>query len=153
MGRPRGVLVSAGISRAVMRTIALCVLAIAAAQLPPVSHAAQRAPTLQLSAPAQVDVNGSIMITLGVAGAANLAGYEATLLFDTRAAEFAGLSQRDNDLAKLGRGVGSLNVAEQAYGTAIGLYSCPSASCVDGADPRQPNGASGNVRLATIELI
>src|SRR5512132_3173134 len=62
-------------------------------------------PTLQIEAPSNVEVGDRIEIQLIVENAHDLAGYEAQLLFDTAAAHFSGLHQRDSDLKKFGRDV------------------------------------------------
>jgi CSLREA domain-containing protein len=134
------------------RAATLIVLALSLfGNLPARSYAA--GPTLRVSAPSQVAVGEAIPISLTVAGATDLAGYETLVLFDTSAAEFAGLHQLDNDLKRMGRDVGSLTVAEMPAGSAIGLYSCPTASCVNASGPRQSHGASGDVQLATVDIL
>lgn len=132
--------------------LSLCVLLALAVASTPAQPAAAAAPELRLSAPAQVGIGQAIPITLTVSGAADLAGYEALVLFDTGAAEFAGLYQLANSISAIGRGIGSLSVATMPAGSAIGLYSCPTASCVERAGPRQQRGAAGEVRLATVEI-
>src|ERR1041385_5500605 len=61
--------------------------------------AAQQAlsPSLTIQAPASVELGDRIEIQLIVQNARDLAGYEGQLLFDTSAAHFSGLHQRDSD--------------------------------------------------------
>src|SRR5579859_3913202 len=118
----------------------------------PAADAQSLTPTLQLSAPRQVKLGAPIQISLAVRDAADLAGYETTLVFDTSAAELNGVSQRHGDLKSLGRDIHTLGPVEHSGSISFGLYSCPVAMCVDRASPRHAQGANGHVQLATIEL-
>ncbi|MFM8322663.1 MAG: Ig-like domain-containing protein, partial [Chloroflexota bacterium] len=82
--------------------------------------------------------------------ARDLAGYEAQLLFDTTAAHFSGLHQRDSDLRKFGRDVIPLEATELVDGAAMGLASCKFADCVHPGGNLQAKGANGRLRLATV---
>ncbi len=109
-------------------------------------------PDLQISAPRQVEVGQPIEIQLTARGVADIAGYELNVLYDPAAAEFDALRQRKNDLKKFGRDVAPLGPVEMSNGVAIGLTSCPVASCVDGKGAKK-KGANGTVRLATLVLL
>src|SRR3954469_14746203 len=102
-------------------------VALGAGAAPAARGAQAAAPSLRVDAPRQVGVGQAIEGTLTVSGAAAIAGYETALLYDTSAAEFAGLRQRENDLKRLGRDVGPLAVEQMPNGSAIGLYSCATA--------------------------
>lgn len=108
--------------------------------------------SLQLRAPEQVTVGDPIEIVLTVDHARELAGYEALVLFDTSAAEFGGLLQHDNDLAQLGRDVGSLSALNLPSGAAIGLYSCPLADCLK-VEISEIVGGNGQVQLARVVIV
>lgn len=107
-------------------------------------------PTLVIEAPDFVEVGERIEINLEVQNAQDLAGYEAQLLFDTSAAHFSGLHQRNSDLKKFGRDVLPLEVTELPDGVAMGLASCPYPDCVELKGNPQPKGANGKVRLGTV---
>jgi CSLREA domain-containing protein len=115
----------------------------------PIQQQAQP-PVLIIEAPGQVEVGERMEIQLVIDHAKDLAGYEAQLLFDTSAAHFSGLHQRDSDLKKFGRDVIPLEVPELLDGVAMGLASCPYPDCVEMKGNPQPRGANGRVRLATV---
>lgn len=115
--------------------------------------AAARATLLQISAPSRVAVGEPITLVLTLHRAADVAGYEATVLFDRSVAEFAGLEQQDNDLRAMGRDVGSLTAVDLPHGAAIGFYSCPVEDCVTRTGNRQNQGRGGIVRLGRVSLI
>jgi CSLREA domain-containing protein len=123
------------------------------AYAPSVLRAGSGTPALVLSAPLQVAVGEAISVVLTVKNATNLAGYETLVLYDTSAAEFAGLHQQNNDLRRAGRAVDSLTVADLAIGSAIGLYSCPLNDCMGSAGRRPDQGVAGDVRLATLDIL
>jgi hypothetical protein len=118
----------------------------------PAAQAAAPGPSLEVRVPNRVSVGEPIPIALAVQDAADIAGYETDLLFDTRAAEFDGLRQRRNDLNGLGRDVTALGPVSLADGVAIGLVSCPVANCVDRKSARHARGGSGRVQLATLAV-
>jgi CSLREA domain-containing protein len=107
-------------------------------------------PSLLIEAPAQVEVGDRIEIQMVIDGAQDIAGYEAQLLFDTSAAHFSGLHQRDSDLKRFGRDVIPLEATELPEGIVMGLASCPYPDCVEMQGNPQPNGANGRVRLGTV---
>jgi CSLREA domain-containing protein len=72
------------------------------------------------------------------------------VLFDTAAAHFGGLEQRDGDLKKFGRDVIPLEEGELPDGIAMGLASCPYPDCVAMQGNPQPQGANGKIRLGTL---
>src|SRR5687768_17590578 len=114
---------------------------------------AARASLLQITAPDRVEVGEPITLVLTLQRATDVAGYEATVLFDRSVAEFAGLEQRDNDLRAIGRDIGSLTAVDLPHGTAIGFYSCPVEDCVARTGNRQNQGRGGAVRLARVSLV
>ena len=101
-------------------------------------------------APAQVALGDQIEIQMIVDHADDLAGYEAQLLFDTSAAHFSGLQQRNSDLKKFGRDVIPLEAPVLPDGIAMGLASCPYPDCVEMKGTPQPHGANGKVQLGTV---
>lgn len=110
--------------------------------------------SLELQAPKAVQVDQPFAITLTIKDATDIAGYETSLLYDTRAAEFDGLEQRNNDLRTFGRDVVALGPVERSDGIAMGLYSCPVQKCTDiTKGPRQAKGGHGTLRLATVTLL
>src|SRR5437868_14191161 len=119
----------------------------------PVAEAQSLAPSVELSAPRQIKVGAPMQIKLAVRDAADIAGYEANIEFDSSAVELNGVSQRHaGDLKALGRDVQTLGPVERANGVSFGMYSCPVANCVDRGSTRHERGGSGRVQLATIEL-
>lgn len=138
-----------------IRTLVGRILLIVAVSLPSVAALPQAQgvqPTLVWEAPAQVALGDPIEIQVVVDHAQDLAGYEAQLLFDTSAAHFSGLLQRDSDLRKFGRDVIPLEEGELPDGVTMGLASCPFENCVELNGNPQPRGANGKVRLGTIEI-
>ncbi len=123
------------------------------AVIPVTPQTIQSLPALRVDAPTQAAVGEIINLTLRVEEVADIGGYEATLLFDTAAAEFAGVQQRENDLKQLGRDVGSLAVVDLPTGVAFGLYSCPMDDCVTRQGAKKSTGGSGSVELAKVSLI
>lgn len=113
----------------------------------------QGGPTLVLEAPGQVKPGQVISIQLTIENAANIAGYEAAVLYDTSAAEFAGIAQHDNPLRQLGRDIIPLTVVHTPAGSAIGLASCPMANCVQHQGNRVDRGGAGRLSLATLDLL
>jgi CSLREA domain-containing protein len=106
--------------------------------------------TLILQAPTRVELGDQIEIQLIVDHAKDLAGYEAQILFDTSAAHFGGIQQRDSDLKKFGRDVIPLEEGELSDGVTLGLASCPYQDCVKLNGNTQPKGANGRVRLGSV---
>jgi CSLREA domain-containing protein len=113
---------------------------------------AQGGATLVVDAPNHVDVGQPILLKLTVRNAGDIAGYEAHLLFDTNAATFSGVHQRQNDVQQQGRDVVPVTVAEMTDGAAFGIASCPLADCWQGGGQKQLTGARGNVQLATASV-
>jgi CSLREA domain-containing protein len=110
--------------------------------------------SLQVDAPARVNVGQPIKVTLTVQDASNISGYETNVLFDTRAAELGGLSQLDKDLGEAERDVESLGPVEQPWGVSIGAFSCSARDCVrPGKESVATRGVGGNVVLATITFV
>ena len=113
---------------------------------------AQSGATLVVNAPQRVRVGEPIELKLNVRGAENLAGYEMHLLFDTNAAVFSSLHQRESDLKKLGRDIVPLAVAESDDGAVFGMATCPTDDCVSGRRAKHARGGRGNVHLATVSI-
>src|SRR5690348_10079022 len=80
--------------------LALAMLATSIATLQP-AIAAPAAASLDVLAPSSAEVGKPLVLTFAVRGAADLAGYEAEVDYDTQAADFDGLHQRRNDLRTL----------------------------------------------------
>ncbi|MFM8322664.1 MAG: Ig-like domain-containing protein [Chloroflexota bacterium] len=111
------------------------------------------AAALTIVAPAAVPLGERIELQLIVDHAQDLAGYEAQLLFDTAAAHFSGLHQRDSDFKKFGRDIIPLEATELPDGVAMGLASCKFADCVQpGGRAPVAKGANGRVRIATVVI-
>jgi hypothetical protein len=108
-------------------------------------------PSLVIDAPRRVAVGQPIEIKLSVHDAADLAGYETNLLFDTKVAQFGGLDRLGNGLRTPGRDVGQLGAVESSRGVSLGAYSCPVEDCLHpGEGAESDDGSSGNVGLATV---
>ena|SRR5438874_2165480 len=60
----------------------------------PVAEAQSLVPSVELSAPRQIKLGAPMQIKLAVRDAADIAGYEANVEFDTSAVELNGVSQR-----------------------------------------------------------
>lgn len=114
---------------------------------------AAQAPLFNVTAPSRVEVGEPITFILTLNRAANVAGYETAVLFDTSVAEFAGLEQQQNDIKAFGRDVSSLAAINLTGGVAVGLYSCPTADCVTRLGARQDHGRGGTVHLARLSLV
>ncbi len=114
--------------------------------------APQPKPALQVLVQKQVQVGEPIVLTLRLKRARNIAGFETYLLFDRARAEFSGMELRDTDLRKAGRDAQPLIAQDLPDGIAVGLYSCPRASCTDATSASQERGARGKVTLATIRI-
>ena len=111
-------------------------------------------PFLRVQIARRVEVNQPIEIRLTVAQAVDIAGYEATLLFDSSAAEFNALEQRNKDLRRVfGRDVAPLGPVEFSQGVAFGAYSCPVGDCVARNGAARTEGGRGTVALATASVI
>jgi CSLREA domain-containing protein len=131
----------------------LCLIIGSLATVSAASPTAARASLLQITAPDRVEVGEPITLVLTLHRAADVAGYEAAVLFDPAVAEFAGLEQQDNDLRAIGRDVGSLTAVDLPHGVAIGFYTCPVEDCVTRTGNRQNQGRGGVVRLARLSLV
>ncbi len=110
-------------------------------------------PSLRVAAPKRVEVGQPITLTLQIRDAVDIAGYETNLMYDTSAAEFDGLGQRENDLRTFGRDVSPLGPVELDHGVAFGLSSCPVANCTRRDGGRQNAGGRGQFKLATLSVI
>ncbi len=107
---------------------------------------------LHVTAPRQVAVDQPIELTLTVTNATNVAGYETNVLYDPAAAEFDGLSQGQNDLAKLGRDVTPIGPVELSQGVSFGLYSCAVQDCRTRNGARQAQGGNGTITLGLLSI-
>lgn len=120
------------------------------------SVSARIAPTtIRMVAPQQVAFGQPIDITITASNAANFGAYQTSLLFDTQAAEYGGINQRDNSVERQGRDVQFLGGSDFAEGVAFGLYSCPASNCLDdgAAKTWTTKGANGDLDLAHVTLI
>jgi hypothetical protein len=87
------------------------------------AQAATAGAALEIDAPGQVKVGEPIQLKLVIRDAADIAGYETRLRFDTRVADFDGLLQRQNDVKASGRGVAALGPVVETDGVSFGQYS------------------------------
>ncbi len=111
---------------------------------------AQAGASLVVRAPEQVAVGEPIEIELYVTRVDDFAGYEAHLLFDTTAAIFSDVQQRQNRLKEQGRDILPLAVAEHDRGASFGFASCPFADCIANEGARQERGGGGDLFLAKV---
>lgn len=112
-------------------------------------------PSLILVAPQQVALGEPIEVMVMAKNASNLGGYQSDFLFDTTAAEFGGLSQRQNGVVQQGRDIHPLGAQETATGVVFGFYSCPATSCLDDDSNRRwsDSGAQGDVELSRVTIL
>jgi hypothetical protein len=114
------------------------------------------APSSQLTidGPTKVTVGQPIQLTVVLKNVSDVAGYQVTVQFDTSVAHLNALTQRDNDLKKLGRSVETLGPIESPTGVTFGAYSCPYSSCADtSGKTKVGNGGKGTVKLATFAIV
>ncbi len=109
-------------------------------------------PTLEITAPAEVEVGSPVDIAIVVHNASGIGGYQARLLFDSSKAHLSGVDHRQNDIAKLGRFVQTLGPNEFNSGASFGLYSCPVDECGDLGKPVD-RGADGELKLAIVSIV
>ena len=112
-------------------------------------------PSLTIDAPRSVKAGYPIEISLSVQGAEDVGGYEANVLFDKKAAEFASVAQEDKDLGDAGRDAEPLGFVETSRGASFGGFSCPVDDCVElGGPPKVVGrGVGGSVELGTLTVI
>src|ERR1041385_9404683 len=133
--------------------VAFFMLSLRVANVLPVADVQAAASNVELDAPSKIKLGEPIQIKLAVQNAADVAGYEANLEFDSSAVELNGVSQRHSgDLKAQGRDVQALGPVERPNEVSFGMYSCPVADCVDRASSRHDGGLGGRVQLAVIEL-
>ena len=134
-------------------TVALSVC-VAWAVTRPGTTAAAPSSQLTIDGPSQVSVGQPIQLTVVLKNVSNVAGYQATLQYDTSAAHLNALTQRQNDLKKLGRSVETLGPIESPTGVTFGAYSCPYSSCADtSGKTKVSNGGKGTVKLASFAIV
>lgn len=133
--------------------VAALALLVAALLPAPAAFAQGTGATLSLAGPKTVALGEEIVLHLRAEGVRGIAGYEAQLLFDKKAAHFTGVQQRHNDLRRFGRGVSPLGAEDTANGVVFGSFSCPSSDCVSRRGNRTPNGRDGSVFLADLHLM
>lgn len=109
--------------------------------------------TFRANAPAELGPGQPIEVELVVEGAEDIAGFEMQVLYDSSAAEFAGLHIRENGLKQKGRDVVPLSAIQLPEGASIGAFSCPVEQCAANRRSQQNNLASGTVQLGSFELI
>ena len=138
-------------ARALLSAILVVSVALAVYRLAPTSAAGA---SLRIEAPDSAVVGQPMQISLWLEDAANVAGYEATLLFDTESATFHSIEHRNTNLARLGRDVQTIGPDEVPGGVAIGAFSCSFSSCLE-ADSfaKQHGGGTGLVRLTTFSIV
>lgn len=109
-------------------------------------------PTLEIIAPAEVQVGHPVDISIVVHNASGIGGYQARLLFDSSKAHLSGVDHRANQIANLGRFIQALGPNEFDGGVSFGLYSCPVDECGDIGKPVD-RGADGELNLATVSIV
>ncbi len=106
-----------------------------------------------MRAPEHASVGRAFELTLRVSGTHDLAGFQARLAWDTRAAEFFAVDFRPNGMRDLRGSFRELGPVELPDGVSFGSYWCPTASC----GPRSialshSRGARGAFVLARIRV-
>ncbi len=125
----------------------LFLLSFSSVKLPVYAAAGQASTVLQLTSLERVYAGQPFTLTVEIEGAVDLAGYEAVLLFDDNAAEFVGLSQRQNGVRSSGRAVEPLEGVAVDGGLAFGFFSCPAESCLSLAGQTR-RGGDGSFQLS-----
>jgi CSLREA domain-containing protein len=105
--------------------------------------------TITVEAPAQVKVGEVITLRLRVNGDAQVGAFEALLLYPPTAAEFSSLLPA---LPQDGLGVGQLVVPQMSVGSAVGFYTCATASCLRNRAAQERTAAEPGL-LAEVELL
>ncbi|HEY0603140.1 MAG TPA: cohesin domain-containing protein [Herpetosiphonaceae bacterium] len=110
--------------------------------------------TIALVAPAQARAGSLITVDLVASNVRNLAGYQATIKYDSAQMRLVGASIAD-DLKRGGRDVLPLGPTEQTGAVVLGAVSCPVRKCSD-ARPAQaqriPSGIDGTVKVGTVRF-
>lgn len=110
--------------------------------------------TITLIAPAKARAGSLITVDLLAKDVRNLAGYQATVQFDSTQVRLVGASIAD-DLRGSGRDFLPLGPTEQDGAVVLGAVSCPVKQCSDPAlarAPRIPNGINGQAKLGTVRF-
>jgi CSLREA domain-containing protein len=108
--------------------------------------------TVELQTPGHANLGRPFEVVLFVEGRTGVAGFEAELLFDTSAAEFASASYRPSRLSWLAGSLGQLGPVELPNGVAVGSYTCAAADCGPHDLAGPGTGAKGRVVLARVRL-
>ncbi len=121
----------------------------------PSAGAVQPGTVISLVPPARAGAGEVTSVKLVASNAANLAGFQATVIFDAASLRFAGATV-ESGLEQGGRGLIPLGPATREGAVAIGAATCPAADCSD-TEPekarQQSLGVDGTVELATIEFL
>jgi hypothetical protein len=115
--------------------------------------AAQAGTVIILVPPDQAHPGEPIQVKLVASGAQNLAGFQATVRYDT-SLRMAGIVA-EGGLTGSGRGIVPLAPIRREGAVLVGAATCPVADCAasDYTLPRASLGVNGNVILATLELV
>lgn len=116
------------------------------------SDTSAEGPTLEISAPAEVEVGRPVEVTVVVRNASGIGGYQTRLLYNSAEAHLSGVDHSNNDIARLGRFTQTLGPNEFEGGASFGLYSCPVDECGSNGKPVD-QGADGDLNLATISIV
>ena len=86
----------------------------------PAGAASPQRATLVTAAPARVAVGEPFTVQLAVRGARDVAGYETSLLYPVRAAQYYGFRQTNDSIARTGRGIAALGPVTSTASSASG---------------------------------
>lgn len=118
-------------------------------------NAAQQGTTIILLSPQNAYPGSLVTMNLIVDNAQNLAGYQATVWYDTDNLHLTGVDHQ-NGLSLSGRDMLLLEMIELENGVFFGAVTCPAANCGKARNPaasRYTQGVSGNIELATLSFI
>jgi hypothetical protein len=110
--------------------------------------------TLALVAPAQARAGSLITVDLLASDLQNLAGFQATVVFDPAQVRLVGASVAD-DLKRSGRDILQLGPTERPGAVTLGAVSCPVRRCSDphpAQAARLMRGLDGRATLGTVRL-
>jgi len=143
---------SQGSGLTIVRSATILLLVITILSLASGQSIAENAPAsanLLIQAPDHINLGGAIDITFKLDGNVQVGGFEAEVLYDRSAGEFAAFSP----LAPQGNeGLGELAAPELPSGSAVGFYTCGTEPCLQTKDVQvQAAAAAGN--LAQVELL
>lgn len=108
---------------------------------------------LSIDAPDEVELGRPFSITMVIKGVNDLAGFDTALFYDSSALEFGGFNITADGIRGTGRDIDMLMAPNLPYGSSVGFFSCPTASCVERTTPRIEEGGTGDFPLVSVTLL